>query len=254
MKTEKAAQDSKVVNNDYYHDLGERWYKAKDDPIALLRAESKLRNSWIGDTIQKHFPKAFNVLDVGCGAGFLSNHLAVRGFQVTGIDLSESSLTVAKNYDETKSVEYINADAYALPFPDESFDVVTSTDFLEHVSDPQQVVKEISRVLKPGGIFFFHTFNKNRLAHLIVIKGVEWFVKNTPPKLHTYDMFISPRSLTKWLLEADFAKPYLRGCRPKLNTAFFKMLLTREVPENFKFKWTKSTMISYTGWTRKLNA
>src|SRR5262245_2854642 len=77
------------VNNDFYHQLGERWYTAEDDPIALLRAESRARNPWIASNILQAFPSGeVRVLDIGCGGGFLSNYLAGAGFNVTGIDAS----------------------------------------------------------------------------------------------------------------------------------------------------------------------
>jgi 2-polyprenyl-6-hydroxyphenyl methylase/3-demethylubiquinone-9 3-methyltransferase len=187
-----------VINNAFYDDLGERWYTASDDPVALLRAESRLRVPWVVEKISRDGAEAC-VLDVACGAGFLSNALALKNHQVTGIDLSVQSLAVAEKYDTTKSVTYLAMDAHHLDFPDASFDVVCAMDFLEHVSDRNQVIKEFSRVLKPGGRFFFHTFNRNFLSWLIVIKGVEWFVKNTPDHMHTYD--------AKSLVQAFFEAP-----------------------------------------------
>ena len=100
------------------------------------------------------------ILDVGCGGGFLSNPLSELGHDVTGLDISQESLEVAKKYDTSKRVKYIIADARKIPFPDNSFDVIISMDFLEHVTEVQEVVNEISRLLKPGGLFFFHTFNR----------------------------------------------------------------------------------------------
>src|ERR1700752_4950194 len=81
------------VNNDIYHQLGERWYQAQDDPIALLRAESRTRNPWIDGHIRRAFPPGeIKVLDIGCGGGFLSNLLSEAGFTVTGLDASVESL------------------------------------------------------------------------------------------------------------------------------------------------------------------
>jgi ubiquinone biosynthesis O-methyltransferase len=164
-----------VVDNSIYETYGDRWYTAYDDPIALLRAESKVKSPWVIEQIRTHFrgKKETAVLDVGCGAGFLSNELGAAGFLVTGVDVSASSLDVAADHDRTGTVKYLCADAYHLPFPDRSFEVVTAMDFLEHIEDPKTVIQEFSRVLKPGGIFIFHTFNRNPLAYLVVIKLVE---------------------------------------------------------------------------------
>ena len=242
--------DRQKINNDYYHSLGQRWYSAQDDPVALLRAESKTRNQWVYEKIDS-IDSSFEVLDVGCGGGFLSNFLSEKGLKVTGLDLSKESLEVAHIFDRLKNVNYVYGDAYALPFENQSYDIVTCMDFLEHVSRPDVVLKEISRVLKPGGMFFFHTFNRNWLAWLIVIKGVEWFVKNTPKDLHILEMFIKPNELINMMQPLGLQVKEIRGLRPKLNYPFFKTLFFREVDENFEFKWISSLWMSYTGWAKK---
>src|SRR6201999_1216443 len=114
-------------------------------------------------------------------------------YRVTGLDASPESLVVAARHDETGSVRYERGDALALPYADASFDAVCAMDFLEHVEEPARVVAECSRVLRPGGLFFFHTFNRSFLAWLVVIKGVEWFVRNTPRDMHVLRLFIPPR-------------------------------------------------------------
>ena len=248
----KVLPAKKEINNDLYHDLGDRWYTAKDDPVALLRAEGKTKNPWVMRTIQNHFPDRdpceVKILDVGCGAGFLTNYLAKKNFNLIGMDVSKSSLEVARKFDETKRVNYLPGDAYQLPFLDHSFDVVTCMDFLEHVDQPAKVVQEISRVLKPNGIFIFHTFNRNPLSHLVIIKGVEWFVKNTPEHMHIIDLFVKPEELKNYCAQAGLNVKLLKGIAPKVSMAFFKMLFTGEVPDDFEFKITPSTLLSYVGY------
>lgn len=238
-----------AVNNQIYHELGERWYTAKDDPVALLRAESRSRNPWLVEEIRKAFSgEGIQILDVGCGAGFLSNELARQGFAVTGLDASESSLEVAKEYDTTGTVKYELGDAYQLPYAEESFEVACAMDFLEHVEEPAKVVSEISRVLKPGGRFFFHTFNRNLLSYLVVIKGVEWFVKNTPRDLHVLRLFIKPSEL-RAMCEANALRvTSLKGFAPKVTKrAFWRMLRTGLVDNDFEFEFTKSALTGYAG-------
>lgn len=251
MPIEYSKTDKPPINNDYYHSLAERWYTATDDPVALLRAEARLRNPWIYRK-SLELPKGEGVpiqlLDVGCGGGFLSNYLAERGFVVTGVDLSESSLAIAKARDKTKTANYILADAYELPFEDQSFDVITSTDFLEHVHEPRRVLKEVSRCLRKNGLFFFHTFNKTKLAHLLVIKSLEWFVKNTPRNLHVIDLFIPPQDLTSWMREYHLETMEIRGIRPVFfQMPLLKMVFRGEVDETFRFSWTRSLAVSYAG-------
>ncbi len=240
------------VNNAIYEQLGERWYAADDDPVALLRAESRLRNPWVTQQILRECGEHAKVLDVGCGAGFLSNHLANGGFEVTGLDASQASIDVAARHDATGQVRYLLGDAMHLPFADGSFDVVCAMDFLEHVEDPVAVVAEIARVMKPGGVFFFHTFNRNPLAWLVIIKGVEWFVKNTPRHMHVLRLFIKPQELARMCAANNLRVKVLHGSEPVVfSWAFWRMLLTRVVPRNFRFRFSKSTLLAYTGYATR---
>jgi 2-polyprenyl-6-hydroxyphenyl methylase/3-demethylubiquinone-9 3-methyltransferase len=256
MDTTPARAVNHPVNNALYDTLGERWYTADDDPVALLRAESRLRNPWVAERIHAHFADRngqVRILDVGCGGGFLSNHLSKEGFEVDGLDASADSLAVATQHDPTRTVRYTRGDALSLPFADASFDVVCAMDFLEHVEDPARVVTETDRVLRPGGLFFFHTFNRNLLAWLVVIKGVEWFVKNTPKDMHVLRLFIKPGELGRMCEASGLKVVELHGSAPVVGSlAFWKMLATRVVPRDFRFRFAKSTRIAYTGFAERL--
>jgi 2-polyprenyl-6-hydroxyphenyl methylase/3-demethylubiquinone-9 3-methyltransferase len=249
---EKSACNQKLINNDFYENLGDAWYTATDHPIALLRAENRVRNSWLSSEIKERLRKPVKILDVGCGAGLTSNHLALDGHQITAVDISESSLEVARRYDQTKSVSYSYANAYALPFPSKSFDVVCAMDILEHVSAPEQLISEASRLLRKDGLFFFHTFNRNLLSHLVIVKGVEWFVKNTPKNMHVYQMFIKPEELKSYCAKKRLQVEKCVGLAPSLaHSSFWKMLLTKRVPENFKFKFCRNLLTGYCGIAKK---
>ena len=241
------------INNDIYDTYGDRWYTAYDDPVALLRAESKTKTPWIIQKIKEHnfYQPQTKVLDVGCGAGFLSNALAKEKLQVTGIDLSLESIKVAAKYDETKTVTYQTADAYHLPFPDQSFEVITAMDFLEHVDRPFDVIKEFSRVLKPKGIFIFHTFNRNPLAHLVIIKLVEWFVKNTPKDMHLIKLFIKPQELSNYCDQAGLSIEVMTGIKPVFSSIPLSNYISGVVPKSLRFELTKSLWLSYMGLASK---
>ena len=237
------------VNNQLYDQLGHRWYTADDDPVALLRAEAKIKNPWVHEQIKKYLtvpvPK---VLDVGCGGGFLSNYLAQKNCAVTGVDLSAASLHVAGHYDATGRVDYQQADALALPFPNGTFDAVTAMDFLEHIDRPEAVIAEIGRVLKPGGVFIFHTFNRNWLANLVVIKFVEWFVPNTPKDMHVYHLFLRPSEVEQFCKNAGLQVKEWNGIRPILWRWKNLMGLWKQaVPQDSQFCFTKSKAVSYLG-------
>ena len=226
---------------------------AEDDPIALLRAESKIKNPWVAQIIRQELGDGpQKILDIGCGAGFLSNYLGEQGNEVFGLDMSKESLEIAKKHDFTRKVNYQYGDAYSLPFADQTFDVVCAMDFLEHVEEPQRVIEEASRVLKPGGVFFFHTFSKNFISYFVIIKLVEWFLPKTPKNLHLLRLFISPKELRQMCLKSGLNIRQLIGIRPKFaSKAFWSSLISRKVVKDFAFTFTSSTFLSYIGHASK---
>ncbi len=278
-----SAVGSSGINNGFYDSLGERWFEAWDDPVALLRAEGAVKNPWVAEKIEAVLGAGKNVLDVGCGAGFLGRVLSERGHRCIGMDMSFGSLKTARGRGENPlrssgslvgpegpgssdapdapkgsgrqacgKGDYLRADAYRLPVRENAFDAVTALDFLEHVEDPARVIAEAARALKPGGLFFFHTFNRNFLAWLVVIKGLEWFVRNTPARMHVLPLFIKPDEMRAHCRAAGLEVTEIRGLRPDvLRPAFWKMLVTRKVPQDFRFLFTDSLAISYLGCARK---
>lgn len=240
------------VNNDYYNHLGESWYMAENDPIAILRIEQEAKNPWVDKKISSQMKtKDIKIADIGCGAGFLSNYLAQKYSYVTGLDASESSLEVAKSKDTTGSVDYIHGDAYKLAYADNSMDVVCAMDFLEHVEHPSEVIAECSRILKPGGLFFFHTFNRNFLSWLIVIKFMEWFVPKTPKNLHVLHLFIKPRELKAMMSSHRLRSEEMVGIGPKFNWSFIHSIFKRKVVSGFGFKVGGPTLLGYMGYSIK---
>lgn len=241
------------INNAFYDDLGEMWTESSDHPVALLRAENALRNPWIQIVLARKFSHPCKVLDVGCGGGYLTNFLAKKGHLVSGVDLSEQSLIIAKKNDTTTSVDYHRASAYELPFADATFDAVSAMDLLEHVEQPAQVVKEASRVLKKGGLFFFHTFNRNLLSYFMIIKGVEWCFSNTPKNMHVYPLFIKPEELKAICENHKLQVDEIKGVRPDFSQgAFWKMVLTKKVAEDFRFVFTSSLKTGYSGFASRI--
>lgn len=245
---------SDTINNSFYGDLSDRWYVADNDPVALLRAEAKFRNPWVKHTITRQFRGKVSVLDIGCGAGLLTNFLADSelSIQVTGLDAAAGALDTARRYNRSPNkVNYMVGDAMKLPFADRSFEVVSLMDFLEHVDKPEAAVKEAARVLKPGGLLFFHTFNRNFLSWLIAIKGVEWVVPNVPKDMHVIDLFITPEELQGFLYRSGLKAKEVFGTRPIINRSFWRLLLKNRIDDNFAFKRTSSLLMGYLGYAQK---
>jgi 2-polyprenyl-6-hydroxyphenyl methylase/3-demethylubiquinone-9 3-methyltransferase len=241
------------VNNAVYDDLNDLWYEAKDNPIALLRAQSALIIPWVAEEIDSAFPgRSMRVLDIGCGGGFLSNALSLRDHVVTGLDLSRPSLDVAARHDATGRVRYIHGDAVRLPFDKASVDVVTAMDFLEHVEDASAVIGEVSRVLVPGGLFLWHTINRNFLSWLVGIKMIEFIFRDVPPDIHVHRLFHKPSEIRAFCEAHSLKVRELRGIRPMFGLrGFISLLTTGIVSDDCAFRFTRSTAITYAGVASK---
>jgi 2-polyprenyl-6-hydroxyphenyl methylase/3-demethylubiquinone-9 3-methyltransferase len=148
------------------------------------------------------------VLDVGCGGGILSESMAKLGAVVTGIDLGEKALNVAKlhSLESGVAVDYqlISVEALAEQQP-ASFDVVTCLEMLEHVPDPASVVRACAKLVKPNGHVFFSTINRNPKAYLFAVIGAEYLLNMLPKGTHDYAKFIKPSELAVWMRTSDLA-------------------------------------------------
>ena len=138
------------------------------------------------------------VIDIGCGGGILAESMAARGAEVTGIDLSEKPLSVAKLHllESGQQVDYrlIAAEEIALQQP-AHFDCVTCMEMLEHVPDPPSTVRAAAALAKPGGWVFFSTLNRNPKSFLFAIVGAEYVLNLLPKGTHEYRRFITPAEL-----------------------------------------------------------
>jgi 2-polyprenyl-6-hydroxyphenyl methylase/3-demethylubiquinone-9 3-methyltransferase len=245
---EQMSRPEAVINNDFYETLHDLWYTSQDHPIALLRAENAIRAPWVASEIAKQIGDRSRILDVGCGGGLLSNFLALEGHDVTGIDISQSSLEVAARFDASKKVRYLHANAYDLPFEKGSFDVVCAMDILEHVENPKLLVQQASKALRPGGLFFFHTFNRNLLSYFLIIKGVDWFVKNAPKNMHVYNLFIKPEEMRSICQNEGLAIERMIGLVPRIwHPSVLTLLFRGKVAADFTFNFSKSLRTGYTG-------
>ncbi len=180
-----------------FAELASRWW----DPTSEFRPLHEM-NPLRLDYIDQRAPlNNKSVLDIGCGGGILAESMAERGGVVTGIDLGEAPLAVARLHlkESGNSVNYkkISAESLAAEQP-ASFDIVTCMEMLEHVPDPASTVRACSQLVKPGGHVFFSTINRNPKAWLMAIVGAEYILQLLPRGTHEYKKFIKPSELAQW--------------------------------------------------------
>jgi 2-polyprenyl-6-hydroxyphenyl methylase/3-demethylubiquinone-9 3-methyltransferase len=212
-----------LINNEIYNQEGDRWWQ----PDFSLNLIKTLMNPFrVGYTLKileklEINPKGKTALEVGCGGGLLCEEIAGIGFNTIGIDPSDQSIITALKHssDNGLKITYINGTGEKLPLHDNTCDVVFCCDVLEHVQDLPKVISEISRVLKPGGIFLYDTFNRTLLSNLVGIKILQdwerWAIM--PPHLHEWKMFIKPSEI-KWLLSQNyFTWKEHRGVMPNVS-------------------------------------
>jgi 2-polyprenyl-6-hydroxyphenyl methylase/3-demethylubiquinone-9 3-methyltransferase len=180
------------------------------------------------------------VLDVGCGGGILSESMAVRGAQVTGIDLGDKALKVAQLHrlESGVAVDYrlVSVEELAEEHP-ESFDVVTCMEMLEHVPDPAAVVGACARLVKPGGQVFFSTLNRNPKSYLLAVIGAEYVLNMLPKGTHDYRKFIKPSELSAWCRQAGLDVAGMTGM--SYNPLSKRYWLDRDVSVNYILHATK---------------
>ena len=184
-----------------FSDLAHRWWDPESE-FKPLHDINPLRINYIAERIKV---KNSQIIDIGCGGGLISEALAALGAQVTGIDLSERALAVAKLHlkESGLQVDYrkIAAEEMATQKP-AAFDAVTCLEMLEHVPDPAKTISACAQLVKPGGPVFFSTINRNPKAYLFAVIGAEYILKMLPKGTHDYAKFIKPSELSRWCREA----------------------------------------------------
>ena len=193
-----------------FEELASRWWD-KNSEFKPLHDINPLRANWIDNLAPVADKK---VLDVGCGGGILAESLAQRGAQVTGIDMGDAPLGVAKLHqlESGLSIDYQKSTAEDFAKQHENaFDVVTCLEMLEHVPDPSSIVKACAKMVKPGGHVFFSTINRNPKSFLFAIIGAEYVLRLLPRGTHEYAKFIRPSELANWSREADLQVNQMTG-------------------------------------------
>ena len=184
-----------------FSDSAHRWWDLESE-FKPLHSINPLRLDWI----DSHAPLAGKkVLDIGCGGGILSEGMAQRGATVTGIDLSEKALGVARLHrlESQLDIDYqlVAAEDFAEQHAG-AFDIVTCLEMLEHVPDPASVVRACATLVKPGGHVFLSTLNRNAKSYMFAVIGAEYLLRMIPRGTHDYTKFIKPSELTRFCRDA----------------------------------------------------
>jgi len=206
-----------------FSELAHHWWDPNSE-FKPLHEINPLRLNWIDRLCGGLAGKT--VVDIGCGGGILSESMAAKGATVTGVDMSEKALKVAKLhlYESGLSVDYkqLPAEELAAQQP-ASFDVVTCMEMLEHVPDPASVVAACAQLAKPGGWVFFSTLNRNPKAYLFAVLGAEYLLKLLPKGTHDYAKFIKPAELARMAREAGLEMNDLIGMTYNPLTKVYKL-------------------------------
>lgn len=205
-----------------FEDLATRWWDPESEfkPLHMI-------NPLRSDYIDLNTPvDGLKVLDVGCGGGLLSEALAAKGATVTGIDMGEAPLSVAKLHllESGEKVEYMQITAEELAEQRAGeFDIVTCLEMLEHVPQPSSVIAACSKLVKQSGTVYFSTINRNLKAWLMAIVGAEYILNLLPKGTHEYEKLIRPSELDQWCRQANLDIQKMIGLHYNPITQHYKL-------------------------------
>jgi 2-polyprenyl-6-hydroxyphenyl methylase/3-demethylubiquinone-9 3-methyltransferase len=219
-----------------FEQLASRWWDPNSE-FKPLHEINPLRLKYIDERVGLEGKK---VLDVGCGGGILSESMAASGATVTGIDMGEAPLSVAKLHllESGLEVDYqrIPVEQLATEQP-ETFDVVTCMEMLEHVPDPSSIIAACAKLAKPGGSLFFSTLNRNPKSYLFAIVGAEYILRLLPKGTHDYNKFIRPSEMDRWIRDAALKSTDIIGLTYNPITQSYK--LSSDVDVNYMVSTVK---------------
>jgi 2-polyprenyl-6-hydroxyphenyl methylase / 3-demethylubiquinone-9 3-methyltransferase len=254
------------VNNRIYDGLGHLWWdnQAGFDITSLRFCVNPVRYGYFKRQMQTLAVPGKAVLDVGCGGGFLTESFARSGYDVAGIDPSANSIAAAREHAAVSrlAIDYRVASGECLPFAGSSFDIVSCCDVLEHVRDPNRVIGEISRTLKPGGVFLYDTVNRTLRSWLVLIKlWQDWHIAGfSAPDAHVWRKFIKPGELAAMLRQAQLSPRGQQGIGPGRSPAALLYTLWQirsgrlrgpEIAKRFMLRESDDLSVSYMGWALK---
>ena len=194
-----------------FETMSSRWWD-KDGEFKPLHDLNPARLAYIKQGAKGLAGK--NILDVGCGGGILSESMAHEGANVTGIDMGDANLTIAKMHlhesGEKVTYQKIPAEELAEQNPAQ-YDVITCMEMLEHVPDPSSIIRACRKLIKPDGHVFFSTVNRNAKSYAMAIIGAEYIMRLLPKGTHDFKKFIRPSELDQWIRLARLKTLHISG-------------------------------------------
>jgi 2-polyprenyl-6-hydroxyphenyl methylase / 3-demethylubiquinone-9 3-methyltransferase len=233
---------------EFYDVSADNWWQTDAKIYALYHLNQprfeffdRYVNNWQG----------LKALDVGCGGGFSCEFMAKRGVVVSGIDQSVKCIKAAQAHAAMSKlkIDYRYGFAEKLPYEDNTFDIVICVDVLEHVADIQKTLLEINRVLKPEGILFFDTINRNFQSKVVMIWLMENILREIQRGIHDWKKFIKPEELTQLMYQSGFFDIEIKGFDIFGDVLKLNFLNYREYKKNgtIKVKINDNTSIMYIG-------
>lgn len=255
------------IDNEIYSLQASGWWDENHFLYLLKTGMNPPRFGYFRDALTCQLglqPETLSVLDVGCGGGILSEEFAKIGCRVTGIDPSAPSLEAARKHAAMQglAIDYRQASGENIPFDVDSFDVVVCCDVLEHVDDLERTIREVARVLKPGGMFCYDTINRTEESRKANIFAAQDFALTSffPPNTHVWDKFITPEELLSLYEKVGFENRGMTGLNsalPDLQVAGLlirrklRLLTFAELGRRLKFQTGGGLQASYLGWAVK---